>query len=241
MSHVVADSGKVAGKKPLPLILIPARNEEASVGGVVRAAKAELDCEVVVIDDFSDDATAEVAGAAGAVVLSLASRLGAWGAMQTGLRYALRNGCEIAITMDADGQHSASSLRSLLTPILSGKADVVIGACAERASPARHTAWSLFRWISGLTIEDLTSGLRAYNATAISLLASKPATLLDYQDVGVLMVLLRAGLRVVEVEVEMGRRKAGHSRVFSSWWVVGRYMVHNSILCLAKRRINGQV
>jgi len=65
-------------------------------------------------------------------------------------------------------------------------------------------------------------------------LAAPEATLLDYQDVGVLLILRRKGLRTVEVPVPMQPRAQGASRVFRSWWVVGQYMLQTSVLCLAR-------
>jgi glycosyltransferase involved in cell wall biosynthesis len=218
-----------------PIIVIPARNEEKTIRTVVQGIKSiQPRDEVVVVDDASTDATASTALAAGATVLSLVLRLGAWGAIQTGIRYALDKGCQTVITMDADGQHEPAYVNALLQPILTGQADVVIGACPDRVSRARRCAWSYFRLLTGLKLEDITSGFRAYNLTAIKILASAEASLIDYQDVGVLLILRRQGLRTVEVQVPMGVRTTGVSRVFSSWWVVANYMLQTSLLCIAR-------
>ena len=75
---------------------------------------------------------------------------------------------------------------------------------------------------------------QAYNRAAMTVLASQEASLLDYQDVGVLLILRRKGLRTVEVPVSMQPRVQGASRVFRSWWIVGQYMVQTSVLCLAR-------
>jgi hypothetical protein len=225
----------ISRNEPSILIIIPARNEEASVGEVVRSVKAEIGCEVVVVDDASSDSTITIARSAGATVLPLTLPLGAWGAMQTGIRYAVNRGYDIAVTLDADGQHPVSSIKSLLEPIVTDRADVVIGACTQRGSAARHVAWSLFRFMSKAKLQDLTSGFRAYNRAAITLLASRNATLLDYQDMGVLILLRKAKLRILEEQVSMSPRTVGHSRVFNSWWTVGKYMFQTSILCFAKR------
>jgi hypothetical protein len=98
----------------------------------------------------------------------------------------------------------------------------------------RHIAWTYFRFLTGFSFDDLTSGFRYYNARACRLLAKEEATLLDYQDIGVLLLLRRANLRIAEVAVAMNPRKSGASRVFSSWWTVGRYMAETSLLCLAR-------
>ncbi|OUD16247.1 glycosyltransferase family 2 protein [Thioflexithrix psekupsensis] len=215
------------------IIVIPAKNEAASIRQVLNDIKACFHGTILVVDDGSTDNTAELAKKEGALVIQLAFSLGAWGAMQTGLRYAEKNGYQVAITMDADGQHEANSIIVLLEALQQQSCDVMIGECVSRGSWARHVAWKLFRFLSGIDLRDLTSGLRAYNKNAIKLLSSKIATLLEYQDIGVLMLLHHANLTVKEVNIVMQPRLDGHSRIFSSWWVVGKYMLHTFILTLA--------
>jgi hypothetical protein len=157
---------------------------------------------------------------------------GAWGAIQTGIRYAVRHGYSGVVTMDADGQHEPAYMPQLIEA--ARDADVVIAACPSRGSRMRHIAWAYFRFLTGLSLDDLTSGFRYYNARACSLLAKEEATLLDYQDIGVLLLLRRAGLRVAEIAVAMNPRKSGASRVFSSWGTVARYMAETTLLCLAR-------
>ncbi|RKZ53680.1 MAG: glycosyltransferase family 2 protein [Candidatus Parabeggiatoa sp. nov. 3] len=227
----------LAHYEPL-IILIPAKNEVKTVGQVVSEVKARFAVTVVVIDDASTDETQKVARAAGATVLPLPFSLGAWGAIQTGLRYASKHGFNTALTMDADGQHEADSIQALLAPLASQQCDVVVGAYPQRGSLLRRIAWTFFRKVSGIALEDLTSGLRAYNRPAITLLASKAATLLDYQDMGVLILLHKAGLHVMETPILMYPRIVGHSRIFSSWWAVSQYMLHTGILCLARFKLS---
>ena len=220
------------------VVLIPAYNEAATVGDIVARVRRLWRCPVVVIDDCSTDATVRIARLAGATVLPLTIQLGAWGAIQTGLRYALRQGYQIAVTLDADGQHDPEDIGALLRLLATDAADVAIGAFPERASRARRFAWSYFRWLTGLELEDITSGFRAYNPAAMIALASREASLLDYQDVGVLLILRRKGLRIVEAPVAMQPRAAGASRIFRSWWVVGKYMLQTSLLCIARVGLN---
>ena len=157
------------------IALIPAYNEEATVGQIVDRVQQLWGCRVVVIDDCSADATASVASAAGATVLPLTIQLGAWGAIQTGLRYALQQGYRTAVTLDADGQHEPENIGDLLQPLAAHQADIVIGSFPERASRARRMAWSYFRLLTGIRLEDITSGFRAYNHAAITVLASRAA------------------------------------------------------------------
>lgn len=215
-----------------PLIVIPARNEAATVGTVVGALLAQGWRYIVVVNDQSTDDTAGVARDSGAVVISPVLPMGAWGAMQTGIRYALKKGFKQVVTIDADGQHEPACIPKLLAA--ARRSPVVIGAYPQRGSLARQIAWRYFRFITGFGIEDLTSGFRCYNRAACEVLADEEATLLDYQDLGVLLLLRHAGLRIVEVPVEMYPRLTGPSRIFASWSKVARYMLESTLLCLAR-------
>lgn len=218
-----------------PAILLPAYNEEAAIGAVLAEIRAHAGYPVIVIDDCSSDATRRVAAAGGATVLPLATQLGAWGATQAGLRYARRQGYAPVITMDADGQHEAEHLATLLAPLEAGQANVVIGAFPERGSRPRRLAWRLMKLTSGITLADLTSGFRAYDREALRLLTGWRASLCSYQDIGVLALMQRAGLRITDVPVSMRPRSSGASRVFDSWLTVFYYMLHTLLLGLTKR------
>lgn len=220
------------------LVVVPAHNEEDSLADVLKTTKEFGYC-VVVVDDASEDNTGRIARNEGALLIPLANRLGAWGATQAGLRYARARGAGIVVTLDADGQHEPAHIHELTAPLLVGTADVVIGSCPIRVSRLRRWAWHYFRWLTGLNAHDLTSGFRAYNRHAVTVLSSSDAALLDYQDVGVLMLMRAEGLRVQEVPVEIGSRRNGISRVFPSWWVVARYMLETTVLCVSHLHIPG--
>ncbi len=220
---------------PRCLVIIPAHNESQDIAFVIGEIKKHSNFPVVVIDDASTDDTIMMAKQAGATVVPLAVQLGAWGATQTGLRYALKNNYAYAITMDADGQHLAESLPALLQPIINQEADVTIGACTQRGSWMRKIAWSLMKKVSGLRLEDLTSGFRVYDRRAIRRLAAWQATLLEYQDVGVLVMLQASGIRIKDVEVTMLPRRHGMSRIFYSWSSVFYYMSYTLLLSFTKR------
>lgn len=228
-------SGDLGLSLPHCLVIIPAHNETKDIANVIGDIQKYSNFPVVVVDDASTDDTISEAHAAGAVVLPLALQLGAWGATQTGLRYAVKNDYDYAITMDADGQHLAESLPALLQPIINQEADVVIGACTRRGSLMRKIAWTIMKRVSGLRLEDLTSGFRVYDRRAIRRLATWQATLLQYQDVGVLAMLQASGLRIKDVEVSMLPRLHGISRVFYSWRAVIYYMSYTLLLGFTKR------
>jgi glycosyltransferase involved in cell wall biosynthesis len=223
---------------PSTIVIMPARNEASDIARVIAEVRAASDFPVIVVDDASTDDTIRQARAAGAKVIPLAAQLGAWGATQAGLRYAQANGCEYAVTMDADGQHEPGALPRLLQPIIDGEADVVIGACTRRGSRMRKLAWALMKRVSGLTPEDLTSGFRVYDRRAIAALASWQATLLEFQDVGVLFLLQSMGMRIKDVEVDMSPRSSGISRIFHSWFSVAYYMAYTLLLSFTKRGLS---
>ena len=138
--------------------------------------------------------------------------------------------------MDADGQHNPGDIAALVEPVMQGDCDVVIGSAPARGSKLRRLAWRLMRLTSGLRCDDLTSGFRVLNRRAICSLAGPRASYLDYQDVGVLLLLEQAGMEMLEVPVTMPARVNGKSRIFSSWLAVASYMAHTLVLGTFKRR-----
>lgn len=221
--------------KARTLVVMPARNEESTVARMVRQIRTETGLPVLVVNDASCDSTCKEASEAGAVVLDLPCCLGAWLATQAGMRYALANGFDQVVTCDADGQHVARDIAALLDELDKGEADVVVGCCTERGSRLRHVAWQMFRTLSRISLDDLTSGFRAYGMRSVKILASPMASLVDYQDMGILLLLRDCGLCVVEREVCMCERFAGgKSRIFSSWYKVGEYMLLTIITILVK-------
>lgn len=223
------------------LAVIPARNEAATVADVVRRALATGRCDVLVVDDASVDDTAALAQEAGAAVLSTPFSLGAWGATQTGMRYAQRNRYHTVVTLDADGQHHPEQVPRLLAALRRRGANVVIGTYTQRMSAARRLAGRYFRLLTRLNVQDFTSGMRAYDRRAVRALASREASLLDYQDMGVLMLLSKKGLILQELPTVMSPRRAGASRVFASWLLVARYMLHTTVLCFAQLGVRARI
>ncbi len=219
---------------PNLLTVIPARDEAATVGEIVRRVRAAVGGAVLVVNDASDDATSTQARLAGASVIDLPFRLGAWGAAQTGLRYARRHRYVTVLTLDADGQHHPEELPGLLAAWRESGANVAIGTCPQRLSAAKRLAWRYFRLLTGIGVQDFTSGLRVYDRRAIRVLSAREASLLDYQDLGVLMLLRQHGLSLHEAPTPMSQRRSGGSRVFSSWPMVARYMLHTTVLCFAQ-------
>ncbi len=156
-------------------VVVPAYNESAVIGAVV-GALVPLAASVVVVDDGSRDDTAERARDAGGVVIRHVVNRGQGAALQTGIDYCLRRGADYVVTFDADGQHSAADLPSLLRPLQAGACDVVLGSrflgtndsvpAGRRLLLSAAVIWT--RLTSGLRVTDTHNGLRAFTRRAAS-------------------------------------------------------------------------
>ncbi|WP_234032629.1 glycosyltransferase family 2 protein [Paenibacillus faecalis] len=206
----------IAGKK---LIIVPAYNEENSIGAVIQDIYAHVDdVDVLVIDDGSTDRTAENARFHGAKVLTMPFNVGIGGGMQTGYRFALKHGYDVAVQMDADGQHCARELPKLFEQI--EQYDLVIGSryleeTAYRSTMMRRIGMIFFtgllRIVLGQQFTDTTSGFRAANRKVIGLYADYYP--MDYPEVESIVYLKRNGCRITEVKTEMRARQAGRSSI----------------------------
>ena len=214
-------------------VIIPAMNEEKSISRVISDVRKAVDALIIVVSDASTDETVSVAKREGALVLSHVDNLGAWRATQTGIRYALKHGYERVVTLDGDGQHEAKYIADLLGESDNG-IDLVIGSYVERGSVGRHVTWKTLNWLTRLGVRDLTSGFRCYSQKAMKVLASRQASMFEYQDVGVLLMLKSTDLSVSEVTVKMLDRKDGISRIFHSWLAVFSYLLYTLLLSVTK-------
>jgi len=202
-------------------VIVPALNESTTVGGVVASVQQALPgSRVVVIDDGSTDDTGARALEAGAAVIPLPVNVGIGGAVQTGYRFAARNGFDVAIQIDGDGQHDPAETRHLLGPIVSGEADMVVGSrwlgrgdyLAPRSRRfGMRILSALVTWRAGATFTDTTSGFRAVGRTGIALFAEHYPP--DFPEVETIVLGRRKGLRIVEVPVSMSHREHGSSSI----------------------------
>ena len=202
-------------------VVVPAFNEDRSIVEVVTRVRTALPgARVVVVDDGSLDATAERAGQAGATVISLPVNLGIGGAMQTGFRYALRQGSRYAMQVDGDGQHDPAEARALLAAVMSGEADLALGSRwlgrGDYVAPqARRIGMrvlaSLVRWRTGREFTDTTSGFRVIGPRALRLFSRTYPT--DFPEVESIVLACRNGLEVREFPVRMEERRHGRSSI----------------------------
>jgi len=207
------------------LIIMPAYNEAANLPVVIpEVMKAAPGYDLLVVDDGSRDQTAAVAARLGARVVSLPVNLGYGGAVQTGFRYAVRHGYNLAVVIDADGQHDPAGIPLLAEAVSSGAADVAIGSRFRgrmdyRQPWVKRVGMAIFAWITsrvtGREVTDPTSGFQALNAEALRFFAFDNYPV-DYPDADTLLVLHYAGFRMIEVPVTMRERLSGIS-MHSGW------------------------
>lgn len=201
------------------LVVVPAWNEEQTVGRTVDEIRAAVeDVDVLVVNDGSTDTTSQVARSAGAAVVDLPINLGVGGAMRAGYRFALRQGYDLAVQVDADGQHDPAEICTLLDAMSDQGADIMIGARFagvgdyDVRGPRRWTMRLLSSVLSRVArtkLTDTTSGFKASNRAAISLFAADyPAEYLG-DTIESLVIASRAGLRIGQVGVTMRPRAGG--------------------------------
>ena len=206
-------------KDPRVLVIVPAFNEQESLGATLDELRRVVPgVETLVVDDGSRDATARVAAERGVSVVRHAVNLGVGGALQTGFRWAVEHGYDVGVQFDADGQHDPACLEALLEPLLAGRCDVSIGSryvqrSGYRAPLARRAGMLLFSGLVsaalGESIADTTSGFRAYARAVME--ACQHDFPKDFPDAPLLIQLGRRGFRLEEVPVEMRERRAGRS------------------------------
>ena len=201
------------------LVIIPAHNEEGNIAYTIKEIKEKASfVDILVVDDGSTDRTNEIAIDNGVKVANLPFNMGIGVAVQTGFKIASREGYDIAIQIDADGQHNPSYIPKLCEPILRGDVDVVIGSRYKekneyRTSIVRLSGIKFFSWLTSLIIKqkitDTTSGLRALNKDAYSLFSEEYPT--DFPDAEAIILLGYSGFRIMEISIEMRNRSGGIS------------------------------
>lgn len=229
MRFMAGDAGRI-------LVIVPALNEERSVGPVVAATRG-LGYDVCVVDDGSTDSTGVRAREAGAVVLTVPLNLGVGGALRCGFRWALANDYDVAVQLDADGQHDPSEVAALLEMMRETEADLVVGsrfatgAGAYEVHPARRFAMGLLAWraerATGTKVVDSTSGFRAIRRPLLDqFAASYPVEYLG-DTVEALIEAGHAGAKIVEHPISASTRVhgSGSAGLFASIWYITRVLI----------------
>ncbi len=206
------------------VILVSARNEEKTIGDVLAGLPTQvgkLEFKTVVVDDGSTDATPIIARGAGAITVRHGTSLGIGAPLTTGFVAALQLNCQYLLHMDADGQHNPDDLMRILSPLLAGRADMIIGSRFRDINPTHLSITRTFgirlytklvNSFTGYRITDATSGYWGIRADKI------PDIIFHAEYNYAVEMLLRAGrnkVRLDEVPVVQLPRSGGHSQFHS--------------------------
>ena len=208
-------------------VLIPAYNASESLRGVIEGIRG-YGLAIVVVDDGSEDATAEIARAAGVQVLRHTRNRGKGVALRIGFRFLLQQGYRAIITMDADGQHDSSFIPRLIRAYDEGRGAIIIGS---RAAEFNAMSWLRRFWnqlgvkaVSKLIGAPLTDTQSGYRLITAEVLRGLPLRAPGYA--GELELLLKAckrGHTVVEIPVTthyIDGRSSSHFRPVRDTWLI---------------------
>lgn len=204
------------------IVIIPAYNEEESILEVVDDLRQNAPfADYIVVNDGSTDATHALLEEHGISHINLIKNLGIGGAVQTGYKYALQHGYDIAIQFDGDGQHCAEYVSDLIAPIQEGEADLVVGSRFKgetdgfKSSSMRRLGITILSGVLKMAstnkVEDVTSGLSAVGRRAIHLFASYYPD--DCPEPEALALITCKGLKLTETSVSMRERTGGESLI----------------------------
>ena len=194
-------------------VVIAARDEADRIGDTVRAVSEAFPGAVVVADDGSADATADVARAAGAEVVRLPQAAGTGGAATLAAECALAHEPDLVLLCDADLGASAARLSPLIDGVLAGDGDLAVAAFARRVGggfgiAVRFAHWAI-RSLTGLDLRAPISGQRAMRAEVLQVVT--PFAPRFGMEIGMTVDAVRAGFSLVEVDVDLEHRATGRT------------------------------
>ena len=203
------------------LLLIPAFNEEASIGHVIVEARQVVPgLDVLVANDCSTDATAKVARDVGAQVITVPHHLGLGGVLQAGYRLAYELGYDYVVRIDGDGQMDPRDIPAILDALRTSGVEMVIGSRylekdGGHTSVVRSLGIYFFRAvlrpILGKPVVDPTSGFVGVNRRALEVFSNSFP--LEYPEIETLVVLRRRAFHFLEVPCRIRPRRAGRSTI----------------------------
>ncbi len=215
------------------LVIIPAYNEELNIIRVVNNLIQNFpQYDYVVVNDGSKDRTADLCRREKYNLIDLPVNLGLAGAVQAGIRYAVRNGYDAAVQYDGDGQHRAEYIADLIEMMKRENADIVIGSRyvnEKKPRTLRMLGSNLISLIievsTGQKITDPTSGMRLFNKNVLREFASD----INYgPEPDTISYLIKQGVKVKEVQVYMDDRIAGES-----YLNIARSMRYMALMCFS--------
>lgn len=223
------------------LIIIPAYNESANIVKTVKSITENAkEFDYIIINDASTDDTLEICRKNNFNVIALPQNLGIGGAVQTGYLYAYRNGYDMAVQVDGDGQHDPAFLEQMAEYMEMNNLDMVIGSRfiekkGFQSSFLRRVGIRYFTWLikllTGETITDPTSGLRLIDRNVIELFSREYPK--DYPEPESVVAVIRRKMKVGEIPVIMYEREGGVSSISARKSVY--YMIKVSLAILIER------
>ena len=197
------------------LIIVPAYNEALNIKKTIEDLKNNTNYDYLIINDCSKDNTKQVCEENNFNVISLPINYGLTSGIQLGMKYAYKNGYDIVIQFDGDGQHEAKYLKDLVKEIEDGNCNIAIGSrfvTAKKPKSIRMLGSNLItlaiKLTTGKTIKDPTSGMRAYDKGVIEQFV-KNNSLTPEPDT--LVYMLKKKKKIKEIQVEMREREFGES------------------------------
>lgn len=198
--------------------VIPAYNEAATIGRIIRETREYVDT-VFVVDNGSTDKTADIARRSGAQVIDYSAKRGYGAAQYAGQQAAIQNGCDYILQLDADGQHDPIYIPKLLELAQSGNYDIVLGSrlltdSYKNLGFVRKIGIIFFSKVVSILghtrITDVTSGFKVYKASSLKKL-SKPSDI--NPAVEQMLEIAKKGMSIKEVPIEMPVRNTGESHL----------------------------
>jgi glycosyltransferase involved in cell wall biosynthesis len=222
------------------VVMIPAYNEEKTIGTVIREIPRSIDgfetIDVIVTNDGSVDRTKEVALEAGAaLVVSHRRNRGLAATFRTGLKFAIKRGADVIVNTDADLQYDQRQIPDLVSPIVLGNADMVLGSrfkgrieyMPQRKKMGNMLATCVTRILSGFNVSDAQSGFRAFSREVAEFL--RVTSTKTYVQETIIRPA-RKGFRIVEIPITF-RKREGESRLIKSIWGYAFHVLPELVSC----------
>lgn len=197
------------------LLIVPAYNEALNIEKTIKDITENTKYDYLIINDCSKDNTKEICEKNQYHILSLPVNYGLTSGIQVGMKYAMQKDYDIAIQFDGDGQHQAKYLKYLVEQIENGNCNIAIGSrfVTEKKPFSLRMFGSMIismciKLTTGKRIKDTTSGMRAYDKQAIEEFAKNPSLT---PEPDTLVYMMKKGMKVKEVQVEMKEREFGES------------------------------
>lgn len=207
----------LASTRPRVIAIIPAYNEENSVGPIVKETSRFVD-EVLVVDDGSKDKTGDEAESAGATTIKHPINSGIGSSLRSGYGYCLSNACDFIVQLDADGQHDPEFIPQMIDHLVRNDFDIVTGSRflfpgSEDQVFLRRAGIKLFSVLASsfgsARITDVTSGFRVYRRSALKLIGDVANRHWAFDQT---LRALKFGLKYGEYPVLMTKRQSGKSQ-----------------------------